>query len=118
MNDYATHAGGMASLQSRLGADCPTVTWNNQVYQIIPGSTMRRADLAPGGFQMNADLRFEALVSTFANGGTITDATSLKNTLLSTPVAYQGDVYKVDAVGIRPGGLQVIVECKSIVQNA
>ena len=118
MNDYAVHANAMAQIQRRLGDSCPIIIWNAMSYALIPGSATRRADLGSGGFALNADLSCEALVSTFADGDTITDARSLKNALLQTPVAYLGDVYKVQSVYISPGGLQVRIEANGISQGA
>lgn len=104
-------------MQDRLGDACPVIRWNGNDYRIIPDSASRRADLAPGGFQLNADLVFEALTETFL-GGSIADATALKTAILQRKISYLGDDYKVDDVRIRPGGLQVRLECSSLGQNA
>jgi hypothetical protein len=117
MNDFATHVIGFAAIQNRLGADCPVVTWDDLDFKVIPGSTRRRRDLGPGGFNLNSDFQFEALVSTFANGLTITDAHTLKDQLLQTRLGYLGDEYKPIAVTVRPGGLHVLVECNSLSQG-
>ena len=42
----------------------------------------------------------------------------LKDALLRTPLGYLGDDYQVAMVKIRPGGLQVQVECVSRNQRA
>jgi hypothetical protein len=113
MDYYGHNAASVAATQARLGSTCPSVSWQGVPRPIIPGSAMRRMDLAVGGFQMNADLRFDALVSRFG-----TDATGVKNVLLQTPLSYLGDTYKVEGVTILPGGLQISVECNSIFQRA
>ena len=118
MNDFATHARAMQQVQDRLAGDCPVISWNGDDYKLIPGSASRRADLAPGGFQLNADFQCDALVATFIDGDTVTDAESLKDALLQRRIAYQGDFYKVDSVRILPGALQVRIECSSLGQNA
>lgn len=117
MNDFQVHARAMQQLQARLDGACPVITWGNVDYAIIPGSAIRRKDLSPGGFQLNADLRFDALVSTFSSAS-VADATSLKSKLLRTPIQYLGDDYQVSSVAILPGGLQITVECVSLVQKA
>lgn len=117
MNDYAAHARGVKWMQDRLSDSCPTIRWNGQDYRIVPDSASRRSDLAPGGFQLNADLQFEALTETFLSDS-ITDAAALKNAILQRKITYLGDDYKVDDVRIRPGGLQIRFECSSLGQNA
>jgi hypothetical protein len=118
MNDFATHASAMQAVQNRLGDDCPTITWNGVAYKLIPGSAVRRMDLGPGGFRLNADFMADALASTFADGQTITNSATLKAAMLQTPIGYLGDDYKVEAVHISPGGLQVRIEANSLTQGA
>lgn len=123
MSPYAYHALALATMQRVLGPDCPVVGWNDKPdWQIIPGSAKRRQDLADGGFQLNADFLFEALVSTFAGAltaaGPVVTATDLKGALLNTAIVYLGDKYKAVAVHIRPGGLQVGVHCNGFDQGA
>jgi len=115
MNEYFYHAKAMQALQSSLGAGCPVVSWNGGTYSIVPSSAIRRKDLASGGFQLNADLRFNALVSVF---GSAYSATTLKNALLQTKIVYLDDSYKVTGVTTSPGGYQVTVDCDSLNQNS
>jgi hypothetical protein len=117
MNDYAVHARSLAAAKARLGDDCPVVTWGGRDYPVIPGSAARRQDLAAGGFQLNADFHFEALVSDWLTNA-IPDVKQLKGRLLQTPVGYLGSDYKPISVTIRPGGLQMLVDCNSTGQNA
>ena len=104
----------MASFQKRLGDDCPEITWNGEDYPLVPGSAALRKDLGSGGFKMNADLAADVLVSSFP----FLDAPTLKNAMLQTALVYLGDVYKVEAVTIYPGGLQVRLEANALAQNA
>lgn len=107
----------LAATQARLGAACPVVVWSRQDYRCIPGSAIRRQDLSPGGYQINSDFRFEALVSSFLSDS-ILDADDLKSALLQTHIIYLGANYKVTSVAIRPSGLQILCECHSLDQNA
>jgi len=114
MNYYGRHAAALASTQTRLGNTLPTITWAGKVWPIVPGSAQRRQDLASGGFQLNADFVFEALVSTFGPQ----NATALKASMLQTPITYLGGDYKAIQVSIKPGGQVIRVECNSAIQNA
>lgn len=102
-------------MQARQAGSCPFITWGQDNVAVIPGSAQRRAVLSEGGFQLNADFAFEALVSSFPG---YADAKLLKDDLHNQSIGYLGDSYKVDAVVIRPGGLQVQVQCTAISQNA
>jgi len=114
MNDYAANARALGWLQGRLGSACPVVTWAGVDYEIIPDSAARRQDLVAGGCDLNADLQFEVLISTFG----YTDPQAFKGALLQRAIQYLGDDYKVQAVNIRPGGLQALIEANSLTQNA
>lgn len=117
MNEYATHARALKSLQDRLADECPVIVWGAQEYRIIPNSALRRGDLGPGGITLNADLQFEALTAEFLSDDLLTVA-DVKDALLTTRLEYLTDVYKVDAVHIRPGALQIQVQCTSVGQKA
>lgn len=117
MDYYTHHSRSAAATQTRLGDTCPVITWSNKNYPIIPGSATRRKDLATGGFQLNADFRFEALVSSFLSA-TIPDAETLHSALLQTFIGYLGDEYKVIAVLVHAGGQQIAVECNSASQGS
>lgn len=117
MNDYAYHAQGLGYLQTRLADSCPVVTWGNEDYIAIPSTAIRRGDLSQGGIQLNADLKFEALVAQFLTD-TIKNAGDLRTAMLLTRISYLGDTYKIDSVHIRPGGFQVGVECTAEGQKA
>lgn len=107
----------MAKVEAMLGDALPVFQWRNQNWNIIPGSATRRKDLDGGGFSLNADFRFNALVSQFISS-TIPDATALKAKLLQTNIGYLGDGYRVTDVAILPGGYQITVDAASDVQNA
>jgi hypothetical protein len=113
MNPFQIHANGINDLIVEMGTDCPTFTKNNIVYQIIPGSAVRRKDLVIGGFQIDADLAFTALLAQFN-----LTASAFKDAFLQNPITYLGDKYKIDSVTILPGGLQVHVLANSLSQNA
>jgi hypothetical protein len=115
MNEYFYHAKALQWLQMSLGAGCPSITWNGQSYPLIPSSAIRRKDLDVGGFQLNADFRFNALVSTF---GVNYSAQTLKDAMLQKTIIYLGDTYKVDSITLLPGGYQITADCSSINQNA
>lgn len=117
MNEYAIHARALANLQTRLGDECPSIIWGATEYLIIPNSALRRGDLGPGGLTLNADLQFEALVSEFLSDDLPT-VTDVKDEMLATRLEYLNDEYKIDAVNIRPGGLQIQVQCTSVGQRA
>lgn len=117
MNPLLDHANGVSELQRELGDDCPVITWARRDYKILPGSAVRRQDLAPGGFQLNADLRFVALVETFLSSS-IANADDLQDAMQNTVFTYLGQNYKATSVSIAMGGLQVTVEANSAVQNA
>ncbi len=112
--DYFTHvANSLAAMQSRMADTCPTVGWHGTECPIIPGTAMRRRDLVAGGFDLNSDFRFQALVSTFGS-----DASTAKTAMLQTVVRYLGDDYKIVSVNIQAGGLTLSVECNSLFQSA
>ena len=112
MSPYERHAAALKSVQTRLGPS--VVTWDGDDLPIVPGTATRRKDLGAGGFSLNADMRFEALASCWGYD----DASNLKTDMLQTVVVYLGDNYKVESVGIRPGALQIVVECNSVGQDA
>jgi len=114
MGYYAKHAASMAAMEARLADELPVIAWNGQNYPLIPGTAQRRQDLVAGGFDLNADLKWNALVSSFG----AMDATALKAAMLQTQIAYLGDNYKVMAIGILPGGLIISAECNSLTQGA
>jgi hypothetical protein len=124
MNYYATHARGLGAVQARLAGDCPVVTWAGKEWLVVPGSAVRRKDLddGGGGFQLNADFRFEALVGQFltAPGATpeVLDATGLEQAMLQTEIGYLGESYKAVAMHVGPGALVVRVDCNSLGQGA
>lgn len=117
MNYFAKHAASQAALQSRLGGDCPMITWNDKDWAIVPRSAKLRRDLALGGIQLNADLQFDLLVSAFLSS-TITDAVALKDRMLNTEIGYLGEKFKAVQMDVLPGGLMVTVECNSLNQRA
>ncbi len=117
MNYYAKHARSLDSMQTRMGDSCPEFEWDDQTWKIIPGTAIRRADLSEGGIQLNADLRFEALVAQFLDDE-IQNVTDLEEAFRNTPIGYLGQNYKVKSVGVRPGGLSVVVECNGADQGA
>jgi hypothetical protein len=117
MSDFQAHAQALADFQARQGDDCPYFLWGGKKCQAIPGTAQRRADLSPGGFQLNADLQFECLVAPMLTPA-VSEVSALKSALLTTTIKYLEDAYKVDAVGIRMGGLVIRIECSSIDQNA
>lgn len=100
-----------------MADSCPIITWGNQNYLAIPNTAIRRGDLAHGGIQLNADFKFECLVAQFLTNVIVTVG-DLRTAMLMTRVSYLGDTYKIDAVHIRPGGLQIGVECTSEAQKA
>jgi hypothetical protein len=117
MNYYAKHAASQAALQRRLGEDCPGISWNDKDWAIVPRSAKLRRDLAPGGFQLNGDLKFDVLVAQFLSS-TITDAVALKDRMLNTEIGYLGEKFKAVQMDVLPGGLMVTVECNSLNQRA
>lgn len=112
MNLYQAHADTQAQHEAELGESCPTFNWDESDWKILPGSAIRRGDLTPGGFQLNADLGFTALVAQFG-----TTAQAQSDAMLNTRMTYLGQGYTVKAVFIAPGGLQLHVECNSDVQG-
>lgn len=115
MNHFEAHADCESQHEAELAEACPVFGWNGRNdWKILPGSAMRRKDLAPGGFQLNADLRFTCLVAQFGLSATDQSDKMLQN----GAVTYLGDLYKVEAVFIAPGGLQMHVECNSLNQSA
>ena len=119
MNIYEKHAVSLARLQVRLGDACPVVQWADLDFKVVPGSVLRRAELGGGGMTLDADFVFEALVETWRERRPeITDAKAMKDALLRTPIGYLGDEYQVATVKIRPGGLEVQVECVALGQRA
>jgi len=118
MNDYKAHGARIRMMQARLGKDCPMVSWNDKEWRVIPGSALRKSELGAGGYSLDADFVFEALVETFVGTEGITDAKSLKDALLRTPIGYLDDEYQVATVRIRPGGFQVMMECTALNQRA
>lgn len=121
VNPYQIHAQGIAAVQTEQGNACPQITWGGVNYLLLPGTAMRQKELAMGGFNLNADFVFTALVSTFlnatANGAVVTDAGSLKSAFLQSPFTYLGDIYKGVNVWLLAGGLQIHVEANSISQD-
>lgn len=113
MSLYDTHAAALAATQTILGEACPTITWSNAQWIMVPNSAQRRKDLHAGGFSLNADLVFEVLVAQFGES-----ATTVASHMLQTPIGYLGRTYKADQINIRPGGLQMQVVCNSISQNS
>ena len=118
MDYYARHAGSLAALQGRLDDSCPVFSWQGKDWKIVPGSALRRADLGGGGFSLNADLRFSALVQQFIDDGGYEDVNDFQTAFQQEVIGYLGAGYKVDSVSIMPGGLQVLVNCNSSSQNA
>ena len=100
MNDYATHAGGFASLKARLGADCPTFIWNNITIPMVPGSLTKSKDLGPGGFRVRSDMSFQVLMSDLPVPGP-----KLKQT-----ISYLSHEYRIDAHNVLPGNLMTSFE--------
>ena len=107
----------MATQQAMMVDSLPSFRWRNRDWQIVPGSATRRKDLDGGGFSLNADFRFNALVAQFLSDA-IPDASALKAKLLQTGIGYLGDGYRVTDVAILPGGYQITVDAASDVQNA
>lgn len=113
MNPYSIHADGISDLLAEAGGDCPTFTWLNNPYQIIPGTAMTNKPLRDGGFSQMYDLSFTTTVAQFN-----TDANTLKDQLLNQPIQYLGIDYKIIHVGILAGGTIIKVEANSLNQNA
>jgi hypothetical protein len=114
MNYYAKHANALAGTGNRLADSCPLVNWDSGDRRVIPGTLQRRKDLVSGGFELNSDLRFEMLLSDWG----YSDGNEFRKDALQTPLTYDGDTFKVQDVGIRPGGFHVVVDCNYIGQNA
>jgi hypothetical protein len=114
-NPYAVHAASLAAVQTEQGASCPAITWQGNNYPILPGSARQKNDLTPGGFSMDSDFVFMALVSAF---GAAQTAEGLKAALLNTEVDYLGHAYKVHTVHAAPGGLQLHIEADDLNQGA
>lgn len=117
MNPYAIHAGSIQSLIDEMGDDCPAFTWGGNDYSILPGTAKTRKDLTVGGFSLDFDLQFVALVSPFV-AGAITGATTLRDAMLETEMQYLSDNYKIVSVDIVAGGQQVRIGANSLSQGA
>ena len=113
MNLFAIHAGAMAQFQQILGTDCPVFVWNGQQYQMIPNSANTKKPLGYGGFAVNADLHFRALVAQFGQ-----TAVDLKNALLDTTFIYLGETYNITGVDIHQTGLEISVDADALNENA
>ena len=117
MNFYALHASGVQATIDLFADTCPVVTWVGVDRKVIPNSIIRRKDLAQGGFQMDADLRFETMVASWIDDPNDSIRT-VKNRMLQSPLGYLGEVYKIITVTVRPGELHMMVDCNSIDQQA
>lgn len=115
-NVYQIHADSIAAVQSYLGDDCPSVSWDGEDWPVIPGSAGRRKDLVAGGFDLNADLRFNALTCNFP--GDAEEATDIEKLIVQKDIEYLGDKYRIIRVSILPGGFQLEIEANSSTQGA
>ena len=92
MDPFSKHAQGIAAFQAYLGAACPVITWGvagqAQTIKVLPGSVVRRKDLGPGGFKLEADLQFTALAADVQDAGPT----------LKSLIQYDGETYEVQAI--------------------
>jgi hypothetical protein len=117
MDYHAKFAASLAATQARLGDTCPMITWAGKDYAILPGSAMRRKELGVGGFDPNADLKFQAHLALFLTD-TIANAMALEAAMLQTEVGYLGHRYKAISMRVMPGQLIIEVECNALSQRA
>lgn len=115
-NVYAIHAASLSALQAELGVACPQVGFvaYGESLNILPGSARLRSNQTVGGFQMDSDFVFTVLVSEFGN----TTAEAIRSTILNTELDYLGHQYKVIAVHVMGGGLQLHIEANDLNQAA
>ena len=105
---YQLHADGIRQVQDYLGTACPVFTWSGADWLAMPDSVMRRKDLGPGGFALDADLTMTVLLAQFGSS-----QPALKQTLF-----YMGMVYRIDAITHSPGGYQAELKCNDAAAGA
>ena len=107
MSAYSDHAAQLAALQSELGGDCPSFTWNNAPYSILPGGAKFKRMNDAGGFKLESDLQLTCLTAPF--GGTLPDA--------GQTLTYNGLLYTITAVTPAPAGYQMRINADLNVQG-
>lgn len=114
MNPYAIHAADVFSLQTEMGADCPTATINGTKYNILPGSAAYNTPLRDGGFTQIYDLTITLAVAQF------NQAIPALSAMLLAPaiVIYTGINYKCENIHVLPGATLIRLACNSLHQNA
>jgi len=117
MDPFQHHAGGLSDLQDRLGGACPQFIWPAssdpmQIWLALPGGAKLRKENGQGGLSFDADLSITCLVAQFG-----TDADTQREAMLNTHLQYLGRNYRIDAVVIAPGALQLRLLCMSDVQK-
>lgn len=108
MNVFAKHAESLKSVQRYHGAACPQFTWNDTNYPILPGSLRTNKSLGPGGFRLQADLRFVAVAADLPDPGPA----------LGHTIIYNGKVLRIDVVQPLAGATLVMFECNDAAQGA
>lgn len=109
MNPFQISANDVQAFECELGDDCPVIAWGTppQNYKIIPGSVRLKRNLQEGGFDLDFDFSCLALVSTWVNGGTIADASTLYRSIIKTSFQYQNENFRFESVEILAGGTMV-----------
>lgn len=102
-NDIARAIRGL-----RNGFGKPSFQWNGGTYACVANTATTNKELGLGGFALESDL-----------------ALFVEAALLPTPgptekqtVIYAGKTYRIDHVGILPGGSMVRVHCSSPTKGA
>lgn len=63
MDVYQHHADGVKEVMDLLEGACPVARWDDQAFRILTGSTARGKLLGLGGFGLDTDLQFVALMA-------------------------------------------------------
>ena len=101
---FQLHAEGIQQVQDYIGDACPSFAWNGGTWLIMPDSVTRSKGLNQGGYTLDADLVFTALMAQF-NGSPPT----IKNV-----ITYDGARYRIDSIVSSPGAYQSEFHCNDV----
>jgi len=105
---FSEAAAGLVELQTELGDECPTITWQGQTIKVLPGGITLKSKNSAGGMSLDSDFSFTCLAADFGS------ALPSSNQLL----AFAGNPLKIESVVMAMGGRQLEIRANHAYQGA